>query len=122
MTYVDLAGRSGRMTQSGTRIGRPAFHDFCHDLRAEARAWREEAQRMDRASEIGTLPAQTTVRRSDLWFRLNKRYMAHLAMERCDGPATWDSLVLFCLFLALECEDEARALGRGKTPDLRSGR
>lgn len=72
------------------------------ELRAEARAWRRRAREADRL-----IPAR------EVYF-VTARDVRWL---RCGGPRTSlmnrDELTMFCLLLALECEDEARALGRG---------
>ena len=121
------------------------------ELRAEARAWRRAAERLDAcpwvclreaASQAGrwrcpTCGGETQTAASAMANRLAEHWSAAdndglgYWLERENGSHVPNPLVLdfdhrdrvlACLFLALECEDEARALGRGKTPDRRSGR
>ena len=79
-------------------------------LRAEARAWRRRARECDRWHL--TMNGTTDMRGMQSRVLQHVLVAVFVANER-DAPWTVDSRVLACLFLALECEDEARALGRG---------
>ena len=85
-------------------------------LRAEARAWRRAARALDKSGPLvrplAALYADWLAFRH--WQPMRARFFAHWP-PRADGLVCMlcNHAVLLCLFLALECEDEARALGRG---------
>ena len=80
-------------------------------LRAEARAWRRAAETLDDAIPR---PRRLTFDTAPMMLR----WCEH-EVEMFGGVRDWAvtlpmlDMVLACLILALECEDEARALGRG---------
>ena len=100
------------------------------ELRAEARAWRRAAELLDAGAPgiIGLATASARAARHSGAAEDSMVTRRYLHAAAFGSAPIWDvddwtsCLVLACLFLALECEDEARALGRGKTPDRRSAR
>lgn len=73
-------------------------------LRAEARAWRRAAFTADAVALCLLAYSEFKVPTS-MALRIN----AHMVLYH-DETLGWAAFVLACLFLALECEDEARAL------------
>ena len=74
------------------------------ELRAEARAWRRAAEQVhDYVCLANGLRVEMTVR-----FRAHFKLLDYPGFEADDNAR-----VLACLFLALECEDEAKEATRG---------